>query len=742
MAVATRHRHDYAVRRAQRASIDAARQLAAILLLTVAVVALVAILLSGSILAYGMRHDSAVYSGVSAAGVELGGKSRSEAVAALDARWNEWADAPIAFQLDTATLSATPAELGVRFDAAATAERAYAFGRGGTLWQETRHWLDAMSGGHEVAPVYQVDADTFGAWLEAEAAELVRAPRNASFQLSADGGIRVEPAREGISVDIQATWERFLDRVSGLSSEPVTIATHAVAPATTDAETQAVLDRVDALAGSPLELTLDGYVWQIPANDLLAMLHVTDEGDALSVELDREDLHRFIRALAPAAFVSASDASVRNDDGTFAVVPPVIGHKLDVDATTDAALAALERGDAGIELVTAPVEPNITQQEAEQALADTQRLLANPVTVTWDGGSATLDSAKLAKAVVFDVNASRNPAIRVSFDEEQMRRALALVANDVRVEGVNADLRWIDGQVQVRTPETMGRELDLQATINAVVAKLEAGGGELAIVTKDLPPAVTAAMAGNVQIRDRLAHGTTEYGSSSPARFHNVELASSRVNGAMVPPGGTFSFNVAVGPVTFDSGYRTGYGIVATNGSISTIPSVGGGICQVATTVFQSAFWAGMPIEERSWHLYWIPRYGQPPSGMKGLDATVDPDYDLDFKFTNTTNDWIALRALYDGAYLTFELWGTNQGWQVDASQPTITNIRPASQEMVYEQSSELPAGQSVFVEHAEDGFDASIHRVVRKDGQVIHEQTFFSTYAPARNVTLVGTGQ
>ena len=61
---------------------------------------------------------------------------------------------------------------------------------------------------------------------------------------------------------------------------------------------------------------------------------------------------------------------------------------------------------------------------------------------------------------------------------------------------------------------------------------------------------------------------------------------------------------------------------------------------------------------------------------------------------------------------------------------------------MVYEESDQMPRGTSVFVEHAEDGFDAAIHRVVRKDGQVIDERTFVSTYAPARNVTLVGTGQ
>jgi vancomycin resistance protein YoaR len=320
-------------------------------------------------------------------------------------------------------------------------------------------------------------------------------------------------------------------------------------------------------------------------------------------------------------------------------------------------------------------------------------------------------------------------------------KVLKPVAAQVKVPAVDAHLRWYNGQVQVQTAEQLGRELDLDATVTQVIQAIREGKSEVAILTKDVKPQVTGDMAGSIQVREKISEAYTSYGTSAPNRWHNVETAANRVNGELVPPGGTFSFNHAVGPVTFDSGYRTGYGIIATNGSISTVPSVGGGICQVATTVFQAAFWAGMPIIDRSWHLYWIPRYGQPPSGMQGLDATVDPDYGLDFTFKNATNDWIAIVSRVGGGDLTFEIWGTNPGWEIIVDQPVITNYKPASQEMVYEYSDELPAGQSVFVEHAEAGFDAAIHRVVKKDGQVIDEKTFISTYEPARNVTLVGTG-
>ena len=89
-----------------------------------------------------------------------------------------------------------------------------------------------------------------------------------------------------------------------------------------------------------------------------------------------------------------------------------------------------------------------------------------------------------------------------------------------------------------------------------------------------------------------------------------------------MPPGGLFSFNQALGPTTLDAGFKTGWGITTSGGGVKTVPSVAGGICQVATTLFQTVFWSGYQIEERNWHLYRIQSYTS--KGVDGLDATVD----------------------------------------------------------------------------------------------------------------------
>jgi vancomycin resistance protein YoaR len=721
----------------------ATRRAATGLLLAACVICVLALIMGASLIAYGrVQHGQTVFSGVTSTGVTLSGMTLPEATRALDQRFDRYVDAPMTFRLDDVAVTATPRELGVAYDAEATARQAYSFGRQESLWRETRHWLDALSGGHDVEPVVSIDQRAFAAFFEQHGSALALAPRDAAFVFGADGSLTIDPGAAGRAIDVAATWERFVERVSAMSSAPVEIAATTIEPTTDDPALREVLDQVEKIAGDALVLTLDGNAWEIPARDLFAMVNVDRADEDIEVLFDRAALRAYIRSLEPAVFVPGRDAGISNNGGTIAVQNAVVGHKLDIDATLEQAVAALERGDERVELQTTPVQPNITDDEVAAVKVEIEQLLDAPITLTWDGGSGTIDPQKLTRAIRFDVDPSRSPVIRYSFDPEEMRRALALVANSVAVPAKDAELRWVNGRAEVRTPEVNGRELDVQATADAIVRAIGDDVTSVAVITRDVRPPVTAETAGSVQIRERLSFASTEYGSSVPNRLHNVELAASRLNGALVPPGGMFSFNAAVGEVSFNSGYRTGYGIVgASNGTISTIPSVGGGICQVATTVFQATFHAGMPIGERNWHLYWIPRYGNGVGGMKGLDATVDADYGLDFTFKNATNDWLAVISHFDGAYLTFELWGTNPGWEIQIDQPVITNHRPANHQMVYENSDQLPAGTQVFVEHAEDGFDAAIHRVVRKDGQVVDEVTLHSTYAPARNVTLVGTG-
>jgi vancomycin resistance protein YoaR len=244
----------------------------------------------------------------------------------------------------------------------------------------------------------------------------------------------------------------------------------------------------------------------------------------------------------------------------------------------------------------------------------------------------------------------------------------------------------------------------------------------------------------------RLASGATYYGNSAENRKHNVELAMSRLDGALVPPGGTFSFNKVVGAQTVANGYKEGYAIALVGGTgpgtgqVKTISSVAGGICQVSTTLFHAVFRAGLAIEERNWHLYWIASYGGPPSGLQGLDATVYDDIGLDFQFVNNTGGWLAIETVANGEYARIALYGKDLGWQVIIDEPVITNVRKADPMPVIEKTHTLPPGQEVRVETATDGFDSAIRRrVLDGNGKMLLDTVFKSSYLPSRNVTMLG---
>ena len=720
----------------------AALRRAAFGLLGAALIVAVAALLAGAaLLVYGATYRGEIFGGARAAGVDLGGKTQAEAAALIDARLAAWTQQPLQFTANGQTLTATPAELGVSFNAQAIAANAYNFGRGDGLWADSRNWLDALTGGYTTPAVATVDAERFKIFFAARAADIAVAPRDASFALDTAGRSTIDPGAPGVAIDLNATLRALEEQANTLATTPVAIATTSVPQAVVGDDLRQALADVATLTDDPLTLSLGGAAWQIDSAALRGMLRVDNAAGGVAVAIDRSALREYVASLENSVFTSGVDATIVNNNGSFVVTSAVAGRKLDINASTDAALAALASGGVEVQLVTRPVTPQIGDAAVAEALATAQKLTASDITLTYDSGTETIGADKLAQAVRFGANAARKPQIEVTLDQEQMGKAFAQVADKIKVEGKNADLRWIDGAVQVRANETPGRELDVQATIDATRRALAAGGAQVAAVTKDLPPAVTAAMAPTIQIREMLTASQTYYGDSAAERFTNVELATSRVNGAMIPPGGTFSFNQAIGEVSYASGYKTGYGIVASGGIVSTVPSVGGGICQVATTVFQAMFKAGLPVVERYPHSYWIPRYGQQPYSMTGLDAAVDPDYGLDLRLVNTTNEWIALKGTWDGQNTRFELWGTNTGWDVQIDQPVVTNVVPASQEMVYEQNSALPAGKTVVVERAADGFSAAIRRVVRKDGQIIDEMTLNSTYVPARNVTLIGTG-
>jgi vancomycin resistance protein YoaR len=372
-----------------------------------------------------------------------------------------------------------------------------------------------------------------------------------------------------------------------------------------------------------------------------------------------------------------------------------------------------------------------------------QALLAKGFVLHYSGEDYKLKPATMARFLVVTTTEDVKNPYAITIDQDKLIDTLDVVAGQVNIAARDPLYRLQDGQITTVITAKPGRKLDYAATAAAMTTAFNAGSSEAELVVAVRPPNVSEVDLANIQTPDLLGRASTSFSGSSSGRAHNVKFGAAIVDGTLVPPGAIFSMNDALGPLTLARGFQMGYGIIHdSEGNLTTVPAEAGGICQVATTFFQSAYWAGLPVVERRNHSYWIPRYGQGTSGRMGLDATISPP-EQDLRVKNTTGNWIRIHAFSNGEIVLFELYGVNPGWTVKVSEPVIKNTVKTTSTVIYEESDMLPKGQQVMVEHRQDGFDASITRkVYDTGGNLIDTVTLYSHYAPAHDRMLTGTGK
>jgi vancomycin resistance protein YoaR len=230
-----------------------------------------------------------------------------------------------------------------------------------------------------------------------------------------------------------------------------------------------------------------------------------------------------------------------------------------------------------------------------------------------------------------------------------------------------------------------------------------------------------------MHITGLVAAYTTYYGGD-PNRIHNVQLVAHLVDRHVIAPGTTFSFNETTGARTADKGFREAPVII--NGELKT--GLGGGVCQVSTTVFNAAYEAGLPITARTNHALYISHYPQ------GRDATVNyPDIDL--KFVNDTGHWLLLRTWVGSSSLTVALYGTPVHRRVVSETAPLVTHGTIPVNADYDPS--LLEGDRVVEEVGAPARTTSVRRrVYAADGKLLYDNTFYSSYRAEPAVVRVGT--
>ena len=319
----------------------------------------------------------------------------------------------------------------------------------------------------------------------------------------------------------------------------------------------------------------------------------------------------------------------------------------------------------------------------------------------------------------------RDVRVPIETDEEKLRTAVANLARQINRPPVDARVHVVNGEVQI-LPEKVGRRVDVEASAKAIAAlATDPTRSQVELVVHTAQPSVKAA---DLREFDAvLAEYSTPFDAAKEARTHNLRLGIAKVNETVLLPGQRFSLNAALGPRLASHGWLEAPTFV--NGEVVDTP--GGGVCQIATTLYNAALLAGLQITERHAHsrpVTYVPR---------GRDATVawgGPD----LRFVNNLSKPILILGWTTSNRLYVRIIGSAKDkTDVELLRTGVETI-PAGYKEISDPS--LPPGKKALEQKGHDGARATLIRVIGRDGKEIKREVLHTDYyAPRPKVVRVG---
>lgn len=322
-------------------------------------------------------------------------------------------------------------------------------------------------------------------------------------------------------------------------------------------------------------------------------------------------------------------------------------------------------------------------------------------------------------------------APQYSYDESYITNILTELKPQFDVPAKNSVLTRANG-VFTATDEQSGYELDIESTASKIKAQLDTvQAGEVIAETKELLPTITKEE--NMKATTLIGSYSTSFtnGPGSEGRNENLRLACASVNGTLIAPGQVFSMNATLGPQTYANGYKDAG--VYVNGKVEQ--GVGGGVCQVTTTLYNAVINAELDIVERSNHSLTV---AYVPMGM---DAAIAGTY-KDLKFKNSTDYPVYLEAYLSGNKIITNVYGNEihgSGHTVKYVTEYVGSIPKPAEKVTNDPN--LPEGERVVTYTGKVGHKVNTYKVVYENGQEVSRKLFnTSTYRATADEVKVGT--
>ncbi|GAB1420377.1 VanW family protein [Anaerolineales bacterium] len=329
----------------------------------------------------------------------------------------------------------------------------------------------------------------------------------------------------------------------------------------------------------------------------------------------------------------------------------------------------------------------------------------------------------------------------VSFDAQAFEASLNTLAPGLIIPARDGRFHFnkANQSLELIQPSISGRELNITETLASLESAVFSVDNRVVPLsfTYLLPMYHNQISASELGISELVAESTTYFTGSSSNRRTNIAVSASKIDGTIIPPGAEFSFNTLLGEIAYENGFVDG--LVIFGGK--TTSGIGGGVCQVSTTIFRAALVGGYPIIERNTHGYRVGYY-ELGGSAPGLDAAIwQPE--RDFRFLNDTPYHLLIEAnVYPAeSALTLRIYSTPTGRRVEIEDAVVKNIEPAPPP-VFNINSDLRNGDILQLDYAADGADVTVYRnIYNTEGELINRDHIYTHYLPWQAIYEVAPG-
>lgn len=293
--------------------------------------------------------------------------------------------------------------------------------------------------------------------------------------------------------------------------------------------------------------------------------------------------------------------------------------------------------------------------------------------------------------------------LKFILDKNKFMSALQIF-NDSKLN-LPKDAKYIynNGQIEILKEEN-GYIFDKEALYNEL--RSDIGYSSVRLKTKLAAPKITAEELRKQGVREKISSYMTKFDSSNLPRTSNIRLAASIIDGTVLAPGDTFSFNEAVGQRTIEKGFKEAG--VYMNGKLDT--GIGGGICQVSTTLYNAVLLADLQVIERYNHSLTVPYV------PLSRDAAVSWGVQ-DLKFINNTDYYIYIHSSTTKNSITFALFSTKSNKKVELISTTISQVKAP---VIYKDDEALEVGKQIVEDIGHHGFESQLTKKVYIDDKLV----------------------